>query len=60
MVMACAIGWRPAEFWSATPHELFAAIDGHGLANGSDRAEEDDRRAHFSEFVRELERAGVA
>ncbi|PZR83601.1 MAG: hypothetical protein DI537_34715 [Stutzerimonas stutzeri] len=25
---AAALGWRPSEFWSSTPHEFWAAIEG--------------------------------
>ncbi len=27
------LGWTPAEFWSATPAELFMAIAGHNRVN---------------------------
>jgi hypothetical protein len=30
-----ALGWRPAEFWSATITEFFQAIEGWNLANGN-------------------------
>lgn len=25
---AAALHWRPSEFWSATPHEFWAAVEG--------------------------------
>lgn len=36
-MMELAMGgleWAPAVFWSATPHEMFAAIEGKREANG--------------------------
>ena len=31
------LGWTPSEFWSATPHDLMAALDGwkerHGISD---------------------------
>jgi len=24
-----ALGWRPREFWDATPHEYWAAVEGY-------------------------------
>lgn len=30
------LGWSPSEFWSSTPHELMAAIDGWNKAHGED------------------------
>jgi hypothetical protein len=35
--MTIALGgleWPPAVFWSATPHEMFAALEGRREANG--------------------------
>lgn len=35
--MELALGgleWPPATFWAATPHEMFAALDGRRDANG--------------------------
>ena len=29
-----ALCWSPDQFWSATPHELFAAIEGYNIAHG--------------------------
>lgn len=26
-VAIVVLGWRPEEFWRATPHELFAALE---------------------------------
>lgn len=31
-----AFYWTPDTFWSSTPHELFAAIEGHKEMNSSD------------------------
>jgi hypothetical protein len=56
--MACAIGWRPAEFWDATPTELFIALDGHGLAQGSETAQAEDRRDAFTDFAEAMAAAG--
>ncbi|WFU88990.1 phage tail assembly chaperone [Rhizobium sp. CC1099] len=30
------LGWRPAEFWSATLTEFFEAINGHNEAQGAE------------------------
>lgn len=30
---AATLGWRPAEFWAATPHEFWACIEGWEEAN---------------------------
>lgn len=60
MKHACAIGWRPAEFWAATPHELFTALDGWALAQGDKDALAEERRERFAGFRVALERAGVA
>ncbi|TAN64266.1 MAG: phage tail assembly chaperone [Magnetospirillum sp.] len=36
MGIACGVlGWPPPVFWSSTPHELFAAIEGYQAANRS-------------------------
>lgn len=56
--MAAALGWRPGEFWDATPTELFIAIDGHALANGSSEAEAEDRRDRFADFSEAMAAAG--
>jgi hypothetical protein len=56
--MACALGWHPDQFWLATPHELFIAIDGHALAQGSDEAVADDRRDRFADFLEAMTAAG--
>lgn len=29
--------WPPARFWSATPHDLFAALDGWNEKNGNNK-----------------------
>ncbi len=29
-----ALGWKPSEFWAATPHDLHAALDGWSEARG--------------------------
>ena len=34
---ARALGWRPAEFWSATPAELAGALSPPQAADGLDR-----------------------
>ena len=44
-----ALGWRPADFWAATPCELSAALD---LMSG------EDRRESFAAFKRQVETAG--
>ena len=56
--MACAIGWRPADFWDATPHEFFQGLDGHGLAQGDEAALADDRGDRFQDFLAAMEAAG--
>jgi uncharacterized phage protein (TIGR02216 family) len=33
---ALLLGWRPGEFWEATPAELAAALQPHGEADGPD------------------------
>lgn len=33
-----ALRWPPSEFWSATPHDLFDAMDGFALARGGKSA----------------------
>jgi hypothetical protein len=58
MKTAAAIGWRPWEFWTATPHELLAAIDGWNLARGSREALREEREESFATFRAGLERSG--
>ena len=29
-----ALRWSPSEFWSATPHDLFDALDGFAMTRG--------------------------
>ena len=29
-----ALRWSPQEFWSSTPYDLFAAVDGFNIARG--------------------------
>jgi hypothetical protein len=37
MGIACAaFGWQPAQFWSATPHELAAISEGYETINSTD------------------------
>jgi len=31
-----SLGWRPADFWSATLTEFFEAINGHNEAQGGE------------------------
>ena len=38
-VMARAFGWRPEEFWAATPADLAAVLGREPGADGVDRAE---------------------
>lgn len=42
------LGWSPDVFWSATPHDLHAALDGwmeaHGLSDGNELTAEDVNR----------------
>ena len=49
-----ALGWRPRDFWRATPAEFFAAVDGWNRSQrggaGSDPATSDDLRALMEEF----------
>lgn len=33
------LGWRPADFWSATMTEFFEAIHGHNEAQGAETSE---------------------
>lgn len=40
------LGWRPDEFWGATPMELASALSG-GADNGVDRERVDALRAQF-------------
>jgi len=54
------VGWKPWEFWDATAHELFQALDGFALANGSDDARTEEREANFAEFLAGMEAAGLA
>ncbi|QEX18492.1 hypothetical protein FRZ44_37990 [Hypericibacter terrae] len=52
------MGWRPADFWAATPHEFFAALDGHAAANG--RGDKGESEAEFASFKAKLEAKGLA
>lgn len=59
MSIACGVlHWTPETFWSATPHETYAAFDGHALSQGAE--DRDGREAEFAAFKRRLEEAGVA
>lgn len=60
MKTAAAIGWRPPEFWAATPHELLAAVDGWNLARGSREALREEREEDFAAFQAGLAGAGGA
>lgn len=44
--------WSPAVFWSATPHELFAAIDGKREANGVEEAPVPPTRAEVEAMMK--------
>ena len=34
-IAAAALGWRPAEFWDATPHEFWAGLEVWREMNGA-------------------------
>ncbi|BAE50731.1 hypothetical protein amb1927 [Paramagnetospirillum magneticum AMB-1] len=44
MGIACGVlHWTPPVFWAATPHELFAAIEGYQAANRpADEADDEE------------------
>lgn len=44
---AACLGWRPDEFWSATPAELAAALQVPGEDEPPDRAIIDELRRRF-------------
>lgn len=46
------LGWTPAAFWAATPHELWAAFDGWRKANGLGRDDALVRREEFERLKR--------
>ena len=60
MKTAAAVGVPPHFFWTYTPHELRAAIDGHNLAQGSKDALREEREDDFAAFKVGLAWEGVA
>ena len=46
MAVAGAMGWTPAEFWAATPSELWTFLAGWRRANGLERFRLDPVSAH--------------
>ncbi len=44
-VMARLCGWRPGEFWDATPADVAAVLAGWAPENGADGADGVDRAA---------------
>ena len=52
--MGLAMGilhWSPEEFWTSTPHDLLAALDGYRMANDPDYA----GKKSFAEFKAQFE-----
>lgn len=44
---ATVLRWAPVEFWAATPHELFAALDAWVEVNNPEAAKDKERRRAF-------------
>ena len=44
---AMLLGWRPAEFWDATPAELALALNAQAVADGPDIATIEALRQRF-------------
>ena len=47
------LGWPPAQFWQATPHDLYAALDGWNQVQGGERGLDDEDKAELYELLQQ-------
>ena len=52
---AMLLGWRPGEFWGATPAELAAALGITGSAEGPDKATVAELLRRFPDEMRDTD-----